>query len=54
MFLYEAGNVIKTRARKLRGVVSGELYLVLLGFGQLVVKEVEVIDVAVNGPTPPA
>ena len=50
MLLYEAGNVIRTRARKFNGVVPGELYLVLFGFGQLLVKEVDVIDIAVHGP----
>ena len=31
------------------GVVSGELHLVRFGFGQLVVEEVDVINIAVHG-----
>ena len=48
MFLYEAGNVIQAGAGKFNGVPPSELRLVLVAFGQLVVKEMDVVHVALH------
>ena len=48
MFLYEAGNLVQAGASKFNGVLPGELRLVLVVFGQLMVKEMDVVHVAVH------